>query len=102
MIDGIYRLIGTGKNFIPLWIVKIIKHLYESFEGSGCRRSGRYNEINRAHAGSNLLIFVKVGDQVEKIHPLLVLEAMKMEHTIRAPAEGRLPKFMPDRAIRSK
>lgn len=33
-------------------------------------------------------IFVKAGDKVEKSTPLAILEAMKMEHTIRSPASG--------------
>ena len=31
---------------------------------------------------------VKAGDKVEKGQPLAVMEAMKMEHTIAAPADG--------------
>jgi len=31
---------------------------------------------------------VKAGDRVSKGQPLLVLEAMKMEHTLAAPADG--------------
>ena len=31
---------------------------------------------------------VKAGDKVSKGEPLLVLEAMKMEHTLAAPADG--------------
>ena len=33
---------------------------------------------------------VKAGDTVSKGQPLLVLEAMKMEHTLTAPADGRI------------
>lgn len=49
-----------------------------------------------AHAGSLLSpmpgkivkVAVKVGDKVAKGAPLVIMEAMKMEHTIRAPAPG--------------
>lgn len=49
-----------------------------------------------AHAGSLLSpmpgkivkVAVKVGDKVAKGAPLVIMEAMKMEHTIRAPANG--------------
>lgn len=35
-------------------------------------------------------VLVAVGDRVEKGAVLLILEAMKMEHSIRAPREGRV------------
>jgi 3-methylcrotonyl-CoA carboxylase alpha subunit len=38
--------------------------------------------------GKVIALHVKVGDKVDKGAPLLVLEAMKMEHTISAPAAG--------------
>ncbi|EJO29572.1 acetyl/propionyl/methylcrotonyl-CoA carboxylase subunit alpha [Achromobacter marplatensis] len=40
--------------------------------------------------GKIISISVKAGDTVEKGQPLLVMEAMKMEHTISAPADGRV------------
>ncbi len=33
---------------------------------------------------------VKAGDKVSKGQPLAVMEAMKMEHTIAAPADGEV------------
>ncbi|TCN39688.1 propionyl-CoA carboxylase alpha chain [Kribbella orskensis] len=40
--------------------------------------------------GTVIRVAVKVGDKVEQGQPLLWLEAMKMEHTISAPADGML------------
>ena len=39
-------------------------------------------------SGTVIAVMVKVGDRVAKGAPLVILEAMKMEHTIVAPAEG--------------
>jgi 3-methylcrotonyl-CoA carboxylase alpha subunit len=38
--------------------------------------------------GSVIDVLVKVGDSVVKGAPLMLIEAMKMEHTIAAPADG--------------
>ena len=38
--------------------------------------------------GKVIQVLVKVGDQVARGRPLIVLEAMKMEHTVAAPADG--------------
>ena len=38
--------------------------------------------------GRVVRLLVEEGDRVEAGHPLLILEAMKMEHTLRAPHEG--------------
>jgi 3-methylcrotonyl-CoA carboxylase alpha subunit len=39
-------------------------------------------------SGAIVAVMVKAGDKVAKGAPLIVLEAMKMEHTIMAPADG--------------
>jgi 3-methylcrotonyl-CoA carboxylase alpha subunit len=39
-------------------------------------------------SGTEVAVLVRAGDVVERGTPLLVLEAMKMEHTIVAPAPG--------------
>ena len=38
--------------------------------------------------GKIVAVMVAAGDRVERGTPLVVLEAMKMEHTIAAPATG--------------
>ncbi len=40
--------------------------------------------------GRVIKLFVEQGAQVKKGEPLLILEAMKMEHTITAPSDGTI------------
>jgi len=40
--------------------------------------------------GKVIALFVEAGTSVERGQPLLVIEAMKMEHTIIAPSTGRI------------
>ena len=44
--------------------------------------------------GKILSFSVKAGDKVSKGQPLAVMEAMKMEHTIAAPADGVVEELM--------
>ena len=39
-------------------------------------------------SGTVVAVLVKRGDKVPRGAPLMILEAMKMEHTITAPADG--------------
>jgi 3-methylcrotonyl-CoA carboxylase alpha subunit len=43
--------------------------------------------------GTMVALLVEPGSQVEAGTPLLVMEAMKMEHTIRAPTAGTVKAF---------
>jgi 3-methylcrotonyl-CoA carboxylase alpha subunit len=43
--------------------------------------------------GQIIALFVKAGDSVRRDQPILVLEAMKMEHTITAPIDGTLERL---------
>ena len=43
--------------------------------------------------GTLVALLAEPGERVEEGTPLLVMEAMKMEHTIRAPAAGRVASF---------
>ena len=44
--------------------------------------------------GKVVSIAVKAGDKVSKGQPLAVMEAMKMEHTIAAPADGTVAEVL--------
>ena len=54
----------------------------------------REGELEAPMPGKIIAILVATGDRVEKDVPLLILEAMKMEHTIRAPARGRIARIL--------
>ena len=56
----------------------------------GQETAGRYMS---PMPGKILKVYVKNGDTVKKNDPLLVMEAMKMEHTIKAIEGGRVVKI---------
>jgi 3-methylcrotonyl-CoA carboxylase alpha subunit len=68
-----------------MWRVRIddpTVHAAEQAGGSG--------KLTAPMPGAIVVVHIKPGQEVEKNQPLLVLEAMKMEHTVRAPAAGRV------------
>jgi 3-methylcrotonyl-CoA carboxylase alpha subunit len=52
--------------------------------------------------GSVIEVLVKAGETVAKGHALMIIEAMKMEHTILAPVAGRVAevRFAPGDQVR--
>lgn len=50
--------------------------------------------LTAAMPGRIAKVFVNVGDKVEKGQPLLILEAMKMEHTIHSPRDGVIDRIV--------
>ena len=50
-------------------------------------------ELTARLPGTVTRVLVAAGDEVEEGQPLLVIEAMKMEHTIRAPYAGRVARL---------
>jgi len=62
--------------------------LYHGGEGQGLE--GR---LVAPMPGRVVAWLAKPGTDVEKNAPLLILEAMKMEHTITAPSDGRVEGF---------
>jgi 3-methylcrotonyl-CoA carboxylase alpha subunit len=49
--------------------------------------------LNAPMNGTIVALLVEAGASVAKDEPLIVMEAMKMEHTIRAPASGTVKEF---------
>jgi 3-methylcrotonyl-CoA carboxylase alpha subunit len=54
----------------------------------------RHGGLTAPMPGRVIAILAKVGDQVSRGAPLIVMEAMKMEHTMNAPAAGRIARIL--------
>jgi len=99
MPDGKLRLVGDGgvtvaevtpegaRRFVRLGVMDfVVEHA-----GTGRTRStagGNAGGLTAPMPGVITKVMVVVGDEVTKGQPLLALEAMKMEHLIRAPHAG--------------
>ena len=70
------------------WAFACVDPLYFSGEGSGAEGG-----LLAPMPGKIIALLAAPGEKVEKGAPLLILEAMKMEHTITAPAAGILKAF---------
>ncbi len=70
------------------WDVKLDDPLARAEEQEG--GSGR---IVAPMPGAVVAVLVEEGQAVEKNQPLMVIEAMKMEHTLRAPTAGKVTKI---------
>ena len=107
-LDGSVQIIAVGEDEVALRAgdrVHIVPYVIQGstvsfvFEGETyvaevTDRASRAKARHREHftsapmPGMVLKILVKQGDVVAKAAPLLILEAMKMEHQIVAPFEG--------------
>lgn len=82
---------GYCTKIADLWWVHIDgKTLKFQKMEHGARSDGSSGDCVSPMPGKILEIFVQAGEHVEKGQPLLVLEAMKMEHRILAPQEGEI------------
>jgi 3-methylcrotonyl-CoA carboxylase alpha subunit len=70
------------------WQLACIDPLYHAGEGAG-----EAGGLAAPMPGKIIALLAQPGAEVEKGGPLLILEAMKMEHTIAAPAKGRVKAF---------
>jgi len=61
----------------------------EGHENTGGQQQTN-NQLTAPMPSTVVAVLKKTGDRVELGEPLMVLEAMKMEHTIRAPSEGTI------------
>lgn len=73
---------GSNYNLIP--------HTHEIFHGVVQRREAH---LKAPLTGKVILNLVSEGDWVKEGQPLLILEAMKIEHTIIAPRDGKIKRL---------
>jgi 3-methylcrotonyl-CoA carboxylase alpha subunit len=70
------------------WQLACVDPLYHAGEGEGAGGG-----LAAPMPGKVIALIAQPGAELEQGAPLLILEAMKMEHTIAAPAKGRLKAF---------
>lgn len=104
MPDGKLRLVGDGgdsvaevtpegaRRFVRLGVLDF---MLERESGGRTRRASGAQDggMEAPMPGIVTKVMVVVGDDVTRGQPLVALEAMKMEHLIRAPREGRVKKI---------
>ncbi|HEY4943295.1 MAG TPA: biotin carboxylase N-terminal domain-containing protein [Rhizomicrobium sp.] len=77
LASGAIAVLDRGETFVV--------HQYDPFEAAEAMGAAS-DRVVTPMPGKIIQIFVKPGDSVKKGQPLAVLEAMKMEHTLAAPA----------------
>jgi 3-methylcrotonyl-CoA carboxylase alpha subunit len=82
--DGAYSLY-TQNSALQFGLAKIDLGDEESSHGEGA--------LTAPMNGTIVTLLVEAGSTVKKGDALLVMEAMKMEHTIRAPQDGKVVEF---------
>jgi 3-methylcrotonyl-CoA carboxylase alpha subunit len=81
----------VGHVFTPAGATQIISVDLLAHAGDGQGEGGR---LTAPMPGKVVSFAVQAGDVVTKGQPLAVMEAMKMEHTIAAPADGTVAELM--------
>lgn len=102
--DGLFYLINNEKE-IPVYFYLEKDILYIHFEGKVWefkRKEKKFEESHKSDKfdgkiyppmpGNVVKVMVKDGEEVEKGTPLIILESMKMEHTIFSPVKGKIKK----------
>ena len=86
---GITRPCVASSNRGGLWLTAAATLRFRAVDA---KRSGAGHDdgVRSPMTGKVVAVHVQVGDTVGKNQPLLVVEAMKMEHVLRAPRAGQV------------
>jgi 3-methylcrotonyl-CoA carboxylase alpha subunit len=87
----VYTLGETDHVFTPAGAAQIVSIDLLAHAGEGAAEGGR---LTAPMPGKVVSFAVKAGDKVSKGQALAVMEAMKMEHTIAAPADGTVAELL--------
>ncbi len=79
-----------GRRFVRLGSLEFVLDRETTSRARGDGKSAPASGLEAPMPGIVTKVMVVPGDDVEKGQPLLALEAMKMEHVIRAPRAGRV------------
>jgi 3-methylcrotonyl-CoA carboxylase alpha subunit len=90
-LAAIYAHGETDHVFTPKGATQILAIDLLAHAGEGAADTGR---LTAPMPGKVVSFAVKAGDRVSKGQALAVMEAMKMEHTIAAPADGTVAELM--------
>jgi 3-methylcrotonyl-CoA carboxylase alpha subunit len=88
---SVYASGETDHVFTPRGAASIVSIDLLAHAGEGEAEGGR---LTAPMPGKVISFAVKAGDKVNKGQPLAVMEAMKMEHTIAAPADGMVKELL--------
>jgi 3-methylcrotonyl-CoA carboxylase alpha subunit len=87
----VYTYGETDHVFTAAGAAQIVSIDLLAHAGEGAAEGGR---LTAPMPGKVVSFAVRAGDKVSKGQPLAVLEAMKMEHTIAAPADGTVAELL--------
>jgi 3-methylcrotonyl-CoA carboxylase alpha subunit len=94
---AVYAQGETDHVFAPQGATQILNIDLLAHAGEAHAEAGR---LTAPMPGKVVSFAVKAGDKVSKGQALAVMEAMKMEHTIAAPADGTVADFSTSPATR--
>lgn len=93
--DGVVRKVSATVAGDVAWLTYGGRTArWQKVEAARGQHGHHESKVRAPMTGRVVLVHVQLGDTVAKGQPLLVVEAMKMEHPLRAPAAGKVSKLL--------